>query len=354
MDPDRHRSSGIAIVIIAVLVLLLVVAAGGGGLLVVSTLRFRAEAERAQVEAAYRAEEAQARAMVAQAAAEDAAAARDAAGVPVTPPAGPLEHVNNAFRAAYKSARQEALAAAGPVVVVSGDDLVLIRTGKRTPVTVIPPLYHDLKAFSHIPLAAYLLTRLGFDADRRAELMMFLNEVEAIQDVAEQRPLTAEQRRRQQTIVEETLRYLKDADLAGAVKPENRTAFARKLAPLVLANSADAARAQIDGLHKQMTAWRAELPPEEWKALKVVITGSQMPRKGNISVQYFAWLLGEPGEGKRIVYSEGIFDEAKALNLLGTHRLDADVGATFFNDDRRMHRDLLSDAAREILKGMKP
>src|SRR5262249_7626387 len=158
------------------------------------------------------------------------------------------------------------------------------------------------------------------------------------------------QRRRQQTIVEETLRYLKDAEKA--VKPEDRTAFARKMAPLVLANSTDAAKSQIDGLHRQMTAWRAELPPEEWKSLKVVVTGGQMPRAGNLAVQYFAWLLGEQGEGKRIVYAESIFDETKALNLLGTHRLDADVGAAFFNDDRRMHRDLLSDAATEILKSM--
>ena len=27
-----------------------------------------------------------------------------------------------------------------------------------------------------------------------------------------------------------------------------------------------------------MTAWRTDLPADEWKALKVVVTGSQMPR----------------------------------------------------------------------------
>ena len=82
--------------------------------------------------------------------------------------------------------------------------------------------------------------------------------------------------------------------------------------------------------------------------------GSAMPRQQNLAVQYFAWLLSEPGEGKRIVYSESVWDEQKALGLLATHQIDGDIGAAFFDDDRRMHRDLLADAAKDILKGMEP
>jgi Tfp pilus assembly protein PilX len=354
MDDDyRSQSGGFGTLLVILLVVVLIIALGGGGVMYVATLRYQAAAQRAEAEAAlqaHRAAEDSREELALRAAQARDAAAKDAA--PAATPAGPLEPANNAFRAAYKSARQDTLIAVGPVVIVSGDDLVLHRAGKRTSAKVVPPLYHDLKVYSHVPLAAYLLTRPGLDADRRAELTMFLNDVEAIGDVVKLGPFNDDQRRRQQTIIEETLRYLKDAEKT--VKPEDRTAFARKMAPLVLANSTDAAKTQIDGLHQQMTKWRAELPPEEWKALKVVVTGGPMPRVGNLAVQYFAWLLGEPGEGKRIVYAEAIFDETKALNLLATHRLDADVGTAFFNDDRRMHRDLLSDAATEILKGMKP
>ena len=131
----------------------------------VATLRYQAAAEQAQRKAAIQAEGAAAREELAQQAADQArdTAAKDAAPAE----AKPLEQVNNAFRAAYKSARQDALAAASPVVVVAGDDLVLIRAGKRSSVKVVPPQYHDLKAFSHVPLAAYLLTRRGFNDDRR-------------------------------------------------------------------------------------------------------------------------------------------------------------------------------------------
>jgi hypothetical protein len=344
MDDDR-RGFG-PVIIIAVLVILLV-ALGGGGLVVTSTMRNRMMAQRAEMEA---------RAAQAEAELQGVSAVTDALKGNAKSPIAtdPLTDVNDSFRAVYRAARQDALTAGGPVVIVSGDDLILIHKGKRTSATVVPPLFHELKAYSHIPLAAYLMARPGFNEDRRAELTMFLNQVESTRGLWDQHPMSDEQRRRQQTIVDECIRFLKDVEKDPPGKPADRTAFARKMAPLVLANSTEAARAQIDGLQKQMTAWRAEIPPDDWKKLNVIVMGAQMPRNGNISVQYFAWLLGEAGEGKRIIYSEAIFDESKALNLLGTHRVDINVGIAFFDEERRMHRDLLADAAKEILKGMKP
>src|SRR5262249_30248401 len=136
-------------------------------------------------------------------------------------------------------------------------------------------------------------------------------------------------------------------------KNEGLIAFTRKLGPLVLANAADAARAEIDSLHKQVTAWKAEMTPQEWDRLHVVITGSALPRKGNLATQYFARLLSEPGEGARIIYAEGLFEEERALNLLGTYRFDTDIGFAFFDDKMRMHRDLLDDGAAQYLKTRK-
>jgi hypothetical protein len=81
----------------------------------------------------------------------------------------------------------------------------------------------------------------------------------------------------------------------------------------------------------------------------VVILGSALPRRQNLTVQYFARLLGEPGEGPRIIYAESIRDEAKALDLMATRAVDTTIGDDFFNDPTRMHRDLLSDAARDYL-----
>ena len=90
-----------------------------------------------------------------------------------------------------------------------------------------------------------------------------------------------------------------------------------------------------------------------------------MPRTGNLAMQYFSVILGEPYEGRyevegdnrdnsfRLIYGENIFDEESALRLLGTHLIDADIGTYFFNDSQRMHRDLLADATEEIIRKKK-
>ena len=44
----------------------------------------------------------------------------------------------------------------------------------------------------------------------------------------------------------------------------------------------------------------------------MLILGSALPRKNNLATQYFARLLGEPGEGPRIIYTESIFEEPRA------------------------------------------
>ena len=99
-----------------------------------------------------------------------------------------------------------------------------------------------------------------------------------------------------------------------------------------------------------MKAWRKLLSAEEWGRLKVIVCGSQMPRRENLAVQYFAKLLGEKGEGTRILYAEALFEQEKVLRLLGTHLQDRDIAQAFFDDPLRLHRDLLADGAAEYLR----
>ena len=121
------------------------------------------------------------------------------------------------------------------------------------------------------------------------------------------------------------------------------------MAPLVMENVTDATRAQLDATHAQVSKWRGELSAEEWQQLHVLIIGPHMPRENLVVTQYFLRLLHEPREGRRVVYAESLWEEPKALDLLGTHLLDGSVGEAFFGDYMRMHRDLLGDAASQYL-----
>jgi hypothetical protein len=65
-------------------------------------------------------------------------------------------------------------------------------------------------------------------------------------------------------------------------------------------------------------------------------------------------VLGPAADKKRLIYAESVFDETKALELLGTILLDRAIGVAFFDQEYRMERDLLSDATTEYLPVLLP
>src|SRR5258708_1502921 len=74
-----------------------------------------------------------------------------------------LETLNIASRKMYAGARTLELFTI-PVILASGDDLVLLKDGKRIAATVVPAEYHALKSVAHSTLA--LFSHLSFEPGR--------------------------------------------------------------------------------------------------------------------------------------------------------------------------------------------
>jgi hypothetical protein len=270
------------------------------------------------------------------------------------PAPDPLAAANTAARAEYAKARTDLLARTSPVIVVyEGDKVALLRNGSRTERRFVPASDADLKAVGHIPLGVFAaLESLGegpIPADRAAGLARFRASVAAARAALDARGFAPETLARNRRILDASLERLDATIAAGRASRAENAAFARRMGPLVLANVAEAARAQLDGLHATVSAWRREMAAEEWQRLHVVVIGVHMAREGELATQYFLRLLGETGEGGRVVYAEGLWEEQRALDLLGTHVVDGSVGAAFFGSPARMHRDVLGDAARTYL-----
>ncbi len=271
------------------------------------------------------------------------------------PASDPLVTLNNAFRSVYHHTMQKTLEHGGPVILAVGDNLVLRRGSSRQEVHYTPLLYHLVKDLAHTPLALDALLIPHEDAEVLAEAVLAeLRELRRLIDAAEPalagHGLDAEQVDRGRRIYAGCREFIDSVLQARRCPRGVRVAFARRMHPAVMRNVGDAARAEIDALHARVTAWRKELTPEEWKSLRVVILGSAPPRNQSLTVQYFARLLGEPGEGPRIIYAESVRDEEQARDILARHEVDTVIGADFFNDPTRMHRDVLCDAARDYLR----
>ncbi len=274
---------------------------------------------------------------------------------PVPPPA--LTALNNAFRAAYADAKIRVLKASGPTIIVNGDNFSLLRHGQRVEANAGTPIYDPVKTIAHIPLAIYVTLTPGDGAveDDRLRTLTGLRELippaEASLDTLRLSDATLA---RQKRIVAASLAFLDDVAGRRKFARSSLLAFTRRMAPLVMENVTEAARAQLDATHALVSAWRRDLTAEEWNQLHVVIIGPHMPREDLVVTQYFLRLLHEPAEGRRVVYAESLWEEKQALDLLATHLLDGGVGEAFFGDYMRMHRDLLGDAASQYLPHLLP
>ncbi|MGD0228454.1 MAG: hypothetical protein ABSF71_39645 [Terriglobia bacterium] len=264
-----------------------------------------------------------------------------------------LDTLNHEFLKQYQQALAAALAETGPMILEEGDDLILVRNGTRTKVQVKPVEYHELKAVAHIPLALFVMLSFppaaNLSGDRLQRLRHYRELMEKAQATLPDRLFTLAQVSRQQEIFRESFELLDDVLASGQVKPAKLSSFTRQVAPLLLANVADATSVEMRELFATVTAWQKQLTAAEWNALHVVMIGPHMPRDQECSIQFFERLLREPEEGKRIIYAEALWNETDALNLLATHEVDEAAGAAFFGDPMRMHRDLLADAAKVYL-----
>jgi hypothetical protein len=266
----------------------------------------------------------------------------------------PLVTLNDAFRAEYSRAKTEALSKVGPLIIVEGTNVVLVRNGKRIEAQIQPLIYQSLKGLAHIPFAVFLMfdqSDFGQLTDERvAELRDYRKLIVDAQSSLSDRGFSDWQLQRQQKIINDSLAFLDAAIENREVQKTALDDFARRMTPVLLKNVDEAARVELDALHSHVTEWRNQMTPDEWKALHVVVMGAHMPRDSEITMQYFERLLDEPVEGGRIIFAEGLWKEPRALDLLGTHLVDGSAGAAFFGEFMRMHRDLLSDAARVYIQ----
>ncbi len=283
-------------------------------------------------------------------------------GPAAEPVAGPgrdaLATLNETFRTTYRETRTWRLARLDPVLVVQFDDLHLNRAGTTRTERFTPPIYHEYKAIAHIPLALYMklapLPGRPFDKATLDWLTLYLKQVQAAGASLDGRSdWTPDQLALHKRIVSDSAAFIEKIGGAEQVTDDELTAYTRAMRPLVLASADAAARKQLDGLHALVTKWREELGPR-WSHVDVVVLGPKQPRPGNVQYEYFRRAMGPGAEGRRLWYAEGVFDREGGFNLLGTILIDRGAAIAFFDDPKRLERDLLADAAARHLDRIFP
>ncbi|MDG2206971.1 MAG: hypothetical protein P8K78_03610 [Pirellulales bacterium] len=269
--------------------------------------------------------------------------------------AGPLKQIDRLFRGTYDQARTHVLEVSEPIIIARSEDLVLLRDGKTIHSVNPPGGYRALTTVSHITLTIFLLLEPygeGEISEEKIERLRQLGDLalEAKASLAQRLdPSLAEG---QIFLIDTSRAFIQKVVDHRRWTSQELAAFLQTVRPQILKNVQQAAKFRIDHFHRQMMDWKKIMTEEEWKRLRVVVSGAAMPRTNNLAVQYFSKLFGVRGEGLKITYAESVFSDRRTLQILGTNLLDAQIGAGYFSDPWRMHRDLMGNAAAVYLDGL--
>ena len=281
-------------------------------------------------------------------------------GPPPIPP-GPLGEVNTTFLNEYV-ARISAITNVHPLYVeVSGNNLILHRNGQEESKRVIPDIYHALKDVSHAPFLLYLrLSPLSSNEQLSeteiAGLETLSAKISAARDALSTGGFNDLQMKRQQRIIDSSLRILHMTIESKRISRSTLEGFTHSMAPLLLENVNDAACYAIQGMHAQMMQWKSNMTSEEWRHITVINPGVLQPRYRSLATQYFGWLFpapappwAYPGENQRVIYSEFLHPHRDSAELLASILIDADSANAFFGNRWRLSEDLLSDGAARCI-----
>jgi hypothetical protein len=283
---------------------------------------------------------------------------KEAAGKGQSPEKIKFSDVNALFRSNYDRARKEILAGLGPIIFCSGNSLTLMDKGVRGESEVfIRDVYTELKEISHITLGTYVIlinhTDRKLPEDVSTRLGDFRDKISAASKNLIPNGIPARLIDRQKRIIELTLNFIDGVIAKQSVSRDELREYARSVGGIDMENAYDAASSQLATIDGIVNKWSKRFSKEEWSRLYVVIETGHMPRERQASLQYFNKLLKQKREGLRIITTETIVSDEKAIDLLLNHILDREVAIDFFKDEWRMHRDLLSDGAEKYLKASK-
>lgn len=262
----------------------------------------------------------------------------------------PFQRLNDDGIAVYRAAKDRFRAAADPVVIVGFEDVLIRQRGQTRRVGHIPPAYQILKASGHAPRTIWAALRpavegLDPDATWRGKLTDLRPRIDAARAALPSAGLSAAATARDLRMLEASLGMIDVYLSLGLPDKARLESDMRALAPLILADAAEAARLQLEAIDVDVRPWWAGLSDAERNNTYVLVLGPKTPRDGNLAYTYFVNLLGREQDGFRVIYAESIYDETGAEALLSQLLTDRRLSADFFVDERRMERDILADGA---------
>jgi hypothetical protein len=272
-----------------------------------------------------------------------------------------LDELNKLFLNSYairKADVQKSLGVTTPVVILNGDSIVVKHQGQTTNIPYVPDSYHVLKDIAHIACLIDTLQNLqakgsATSIEIESYKIKALHLLGTILESLKKEGSNASGLKKYEPLLLQYIGILKGTE------PLKASDLVKSLNEIIK----DAAVIRIDALHKHMQYIEKRISPDQWSRLAIIVMGPRMPREGELGWQYMKkMVLRSPDvaqakmcphlsghtvktsdifQGKRLIYTESIFDVEEAMKQLAVEITDEGLGKAVLGHKSLMHGDLL-------------
>ncbi|MEM8702145.1 MAG: hypothetical protein AAGF82_10000 [Pseudomonadota bacterium] len=269
-----------------------------------------------------------------------------------------LRNFDRAMLSILRRSQADLTARTRPVMLIARDVTVVTKDGENT----YPRDgrgYNELKTVSHVLLGIIgAVTPWPRDdagkARMKTEFAVIQTEIGRFLTTIDDLDLPAETIARQRDMLGIAETFVNRALSGKELLRADVSAAINKMRPVWAANMRDAARTELEALHRAVTAARDDLSADEWDRIYVVSHGGPDVRAVNVVRLYLQRVMPGKMDAGQVLFAVDTHGKDKMIDYAGYVRMQRIVGAWAFGDPKRMEVDLLGYEAGAILDEIIP
>lgn len=269
-----------------------------------------------------------------------------------------LHNFDRAMLSILRRSQAELTARTRPVMLIARDVTVVSEGGEKS----YPRDgrgYNELKTVSHVLLGIIgAVTPWPQDdagtARMKTEFAVIRTEISTFLSAIDDLDLPAETIARQREMLGMAGTFLDDALSGEELTRAEVSKAINTMRPVWAANMRDAARTELEALHRAVTAARTDLSADDWDRLYVVSHGGPDVRAVNVVRLYLQRVMPAKMDAGQVLFAVDTHGKDKMIDYAGYVRMQRIVGAWAFGDPKRMEVDLLGYEAGAILDEIIP
>ena len=231
----------------------------------------------------------------------------------------------------------------------SGGRFTLHHRGQQETVEPVDIAFATLKYVAHAPLGLFGALFPGSLDEQQPDQTSVDRLEEYFRDTlvsVDELPVDAPSRQACRTILTDSLAFVAKAQYSRAAFTE----YARAIGAPTGLTMRVAARVQLEGIERQVRAWRERIGEDDWGGIYAAIASGWARINNSPRQQAIEQVMGAEAARARLFTIQGVKTEEALLQRLAKILNQRELSDVFFEEKERMEEDLMGRPAREYLE----